>query len=131
MDQDIGSAIEARRLHHQLTPNELFIESTPLTTHTHSFTYSHSHTHTHSLTHTHTHSLTHPPAHPSHLSHTAEGYPTTVSSYLRSIGHNVVTNSGFAVVQGILQQANGNITAHSDSRKNNEPGHAYLLPDNS
>lgn len=42
----------------------------------------------------------------------------------------MVTDTSFAVVQGIVRQANGNTTAHSDSRKNLKPGHAYLLSDN-
>ena len=41
-------------------------------------------------------------------------------SFLRSIGHVTQTDDSFAVVQQIMVDQNGNVTAHSDSRKNGQ-----------
>lgn len=47
----------------------------------------------------------------------AEGIPNDIMAYLQGKGFTFTTVDVLAVVQGILRDSNGNVTAHSDSRK--------------
>ena len=54
----------------------------------------------------------------------AGGYPNNITWFLHSLGHSVTIDSMFAVVQGVRRECDGNVTAHSDSRKMGQP---YIL----
>ena len=54
----------------------------------------------------------------------AGGYPSNITWFLHSLGHSIAVDSMFAVVQGVRRQSDGNVTAHSDSRKMGQP---YIL----
>ena len=50
----------------------------------------------------------------------AAGFPAGVTEFLQHLGHNVSTlpkDDTLGVVQGVLVDASGTVTAHSDSRK--------------
>jgi gamma-glutamyltranspeptidase/glutathione hydrolase/leukotriene-C4 hydrolase len=50
-----------------------------------------------------------------------DGYPTGITSYLKSLGHTVVTRPLLCELQGIIRDSDGILTAHSDSRKGGNP----------
>ena len=47
----------------------------------------------------------------------AGGFQNELKMFLQGKGFSFTTNESLAVVQGILRDSNGNVTAHSDSRK--------------
>ena len=70
----------------------------------------------HILMYTHTHTHTHT---------TSVGFPDEIVQFLRDKGHVVnETDSILGVVQGVLRDSTGSVTAHSDSRKQ---GHSTVV----
>lgn len=51
-------------------------------------------------------------------SHSADGFPNATAEYLEGLGHVIQSRDrSFAVVQGVMVDQTGNVTAHADGRK--------------